>query len=60
MTKPKQKVKKNKKKEKGYKRLALGISMGLLYGVAMGAVTDSYGLWIPIGIMFGLMWVGEF
>jgi len=57
--KSKQKVVKDDRKKKGA-RLALGISIGLLFGVAMGGATDSYGLWIPIGVMYGLMWVGAF
>lgn len=44
------------KQEKGTSkdRLALGISLGMLGGCAIGAIYDDIGLWISIGVMLGV------
>ena len=34
-------------------RLALGISLGMMFGTAMGRSNDNIELWLPRGVMFG-------
>lgn len=34
-------------------RLALGISLGMLFGTAIGSINDNIELWLPMGMMFG-------
>ena len=35
-------------------RLALGISLGMLFGTAIGSINDDIELWLPVGVMFGV------
>lgn len=35
-------------------RLALGISLGMLFGTAIGSINDNIELWLPIGVMHGV------
>jgi hypothetical protein len=34
-------------------RLALGISLGMMFGTAIGSINDNIELWLPMGVMFG-------
>ena len=36
------------------KRLALGISLGMLFGSAIGSINDDIELWLPIGVLLGV------
>lgn len=44
-----------RKKRAPKDRLALGISLGMLFGTAVGSIDDDIALWIPIGVMFGVV-----
>ncbi len=41
------------KKGKSKDRLALGISLGMLFGTAIGSINDNIEFWLPMGMMFG-------
>lgn len=41
----------NKKPEE---RLALGISLVMLFGTAIGSINNDIELWLPMGVMFGV------
>ena len=35
-------------------KIAIGAGIGLLAGVIIGSVTDNVGLWIALGLCFGV------
>lgn len=43
----------NTDKGKPKDRLALGISLGMMFGTVIGSINDNIELWLPMGVMFG-------
>lgn len=53
--KQKEKSKKENGKRKSESYSGMGIAIGMCFGVLIGCLTDNLGLWIPIGLLVGMI-----
>lgn len=38
------------------RKTGTSVGIGIIVGVVIGALTDNYGLWIALGLVFGTAW----
>ena len=46
---------KDKKDNKSFISLPLGMCFGVVFGTTIGSITDNIGFWLPIGLCIGML-----